>query len=94
MPLTIDGLTGSCVKVPCTFGFDSQFDRDLDNSCKAIWKRGGTGGTSVFDSSLTGDQARGNLTGNLQNKDCTTIFYNMPLSHSDTTTSGFSVIMG
>ncbi|KAI4810683.1 hypothetical protein KUCAC02_013620 [Chaenocephalus aceratus] len=83
MPLSIDGLTGSCVKVPCTFGLDSKFDGDLDDSCKAIWKRGGTGGTVVFDSSLTGVQASGNLTGNLLNKECTTIFYNMPLSHSD-----------
>ncbi|KAI9524127.1 hypothetical protein NQZ68_021089 [Dissostichus eleginoides] len=83
MPLKIDGLTGSCVKVPCTFGLESKYDGDLDNSCKAIWIRGGTGGTNVFDSSLTGDQASGNLTGNLLNKECTTIFYNMPLSHSD-----------
>ncbi|XP_033968695.1 myelin-associated glycoprotein-like isoform X1 [Trematomus bernacchii] len=88
MPRRIDGLTGSCVKVPCTFDIDSQFDVDLDNSCKAIWKRGRPFGTFVFDSSLTGDQAsrnilQGNLTGNLQNKECTTIFYNMPPSHSD-----------
>ncbi|XP_033968707.1 myelin-associated glycoprotein-like isoform X1 [Trematomus bernacchii] len=88
MPLRIDGLTGSCVKVPCTFDFDSQFDGDLDHTCKAIWIRGSTGGTFVFDSSLTGDQAsgnilQGNLTGNLQNKKCTTIFYNMQPSHSD-----------
>ncbi|XP_033968686.1 myelin-associated glycoprotein-like isoform X7 [Trematomus bernacchii] len=88
MPLRIDGLTGSCVKVPCTFNFDSTYDVNLDNSCKAIWKRGSMAGTIVFDSSLTGDQAsgnilQGNLTGNLQNKECTTIFYNMPPSHSD-----------
>lgn len=83
MPQRIDGLTGSCVKVPCTFGLDSKFDVDLDDSCKAIWIRGDTRGTVVFDSSLTGVQASGNLTGNLQNKECTTIFYNMPLSHSD-----------
>ncbi|KAJ4931027.1 hypothetical protein JOQ06_025327 [Pogonophryne albipinna] len=83
MPLSIDGLTGSCVKVPCTFDFNSKFDVDLDNSCKAIWIRGSTGGTIVFDSGLTGVQASGNLTGNLLNKECTTIFYNMPLSHSD-----------
>ncbi|KAF3839470.1 hypothetical protein F7725_018187 [Dissostichus mawsoni] len=74
MPLRIEGLTGSCVKT---------FDGDLDDSCKAIWIRGGTAGTNVFDSSLTGDQASGNLTGNLQNKECTTIFYNMPPSNSD-----------
>ncbi|XP_033968691.1 myelin-associated glycoprotein-like isoform X2 [Trematomus bernacchii] len=88
MPLRIDGLTGSCVKVPCTFNFDSTYNVNLDNSCKAIWIRGSTAGTVVFDSSLTGDQAsgnilQGNLTGNLQNKECTTIFYNMPPSHSD-----------
>ncbi|XP_033968723.1 sialoadhesin-like [Trematomus bernacchii] len=88
MPLRIDGLTGSCVKVPCTFDIDSMYDVNLDNSCKAIWIRGSTAGINVFDSSLTGDQAsgnilKGNLTGNLQNKECTTIFYNMPPSHSD-----------
>ncbi|KAJ4947733.1 hypothetical protein JOQ06_009766 [Pogonophryne albipinna] len=83
MPLRIDGLTGSCVKVPCTFDIDLQFDGDLDDSCKAIWIRRSMIGSVVFDSSLTGDQAsrnilQGNLTGNLQNKECTTIFYNMP----------------
>ncbi|KAL3059878.1 hypothetical protein OYC64_014472 [Pagothenia borchgrevinki] len=86
MPRRIDGLTGSCVKVPCTFDIDSQFDGDLDHTCKALWIS--TVGPIVFDSSLTGNQPsgnilQGNLTGNLQNKECTTIFYNMPPSHSD-----------
>ncbi|KAI4810680.1 hypothetical protein KUCAC02_013617 [Chaenocephalus aceratus] len=83
MPLKIDGLTGSCVKVPYTFSLDSTFDGDLDGFCKAIWTRGSMFRTIVFDSGLTGDQASGNLTGKLLNKECTTIFYNLQPSHSD-----------
>ncbi|KAF3839459.1 hypothetical protein F7725_018176 [Dissostichus mawsoni] len=68
MPLTIDGLTGSCVKVPCTFDFTQSTISGKRNSARKPNRE-------------------------LLNKECTTIFYNMPPPPSDTTTSGLSVIM-
>ena len=59
------------------------WDYYLDNSCKAQWFNGFRG-SQVFDSSLDRYQNlyQGELVGDLQNKNCTTIFHNLPTSRS------------
>eukprot|EP00063_Salmo_salar_P080835 XP_014055670.1 PREDICTED: B-cell receptor CD22-like [Salmo salar] len=74
MPQSIKALKGSCVRIPCSFTLGSLESVDYNpclktHSCNAIWMRGGTDKTNTVGSSPSG---------NLNQKDCTTILDNMP----------------
>ncbi|XP_040899683.1 sialic acid-binding Ig-like lectin 13 [Toxotes jaculatrix] len=82
MPQTVEALSGSCVTIPCSFDIDTKFDNDLDDTCKAIWKRK-SDNKIVFDSAEK-PGINGELRGNLKEKDCTTTLSNTVLDTSNT----------
>uniref|UniRef100_A0A6Q2XHC8 Ig-like domain-containing protein n=1 Tax=Esox lucius TaxID=8010 RepID=A0A6Q2XHC8_ESOLU len=82
MPSKIEALRGLCVVIPCSFTLSPQYESWLTASCKGIWMKRWS---QVFDSSLTGtgfNEIPGNLTGNLEHKECTTVLNDLPyLNH-------------
>uniref|UniRef100_A0A3Q3FTC7 Ig-like domain-containing protein n=1 Tax=Labrus bergylta TaxID=56723 RepID=A0A3Q3FTC7_9LABR len=74
IPKTIEVLKGSCVTIPCSFDVDDQYNVNLNNTCKALWKES-INGPVVFDSS--NPQQKGQLIGDLTKKDCTTTLNDM-----------------
>nr|XP_033496951.1 uncharacterized protein LOC117266105 [Epinephelus lanceolatus] len=75
MPQTIEVPSGSCVTIPCSFDVENKYKLQLDNTCKAQWKKDGV---TVFDSSQPQTTTNsGQLTGDLTKKDCTTTLNNI-----------------
>ena len=79
LPQSVEALSGSCVIIPCSFHLFTGYHSYLNPSCKGIWRRGWNR-VQVYDSSVTNTEntIQGNLTGNLVQKDCTTILNNFP----------------
>ncbi|XP_045900455.1 sialoadhesin-like [Micropterus dolomieu] len=81
VPQTIEVLRGSCVTIPCSFDIENNYESNLDNTCKALWKNDQD--TVVFNSSTPQqNKIKGELTGDLIKKDCTTTLNNMQPEHS------------
>ncbi|XP_056110019.1 B-cell receptor CD22-like [Rhinichthys klamathensis goyatoka] len=91
MPQTVTALTGSCVQIPCTFNISSLEDkRNKAKSIYGIWVKkkpqfADEDGFIAFNSSK--NIIRGfsdiQMTGNLSERNCTTVFYNIMMNHSD-----------
>ncbi|XP_067291317.1 myelin-associated glycoprotein [Pseudorasbora parva] len=91
MPQTVTALTGSCVQIPCSFiTTDFENKRNRTKSIYGIWLKnksqfGDSDGFIAFNSSE--NIIRGfsdiQITGNLSERNCTTVFYNIMKNHSD-----------
>ncbi|XP_041843414.1 hemicentin-2 [Melanotaenia boesemani] len=65
VPESIEVLSGSCVTIPCSFDIQIDENKNLDDTCKAIWKY-----NNQLDS--TSPKQNGQLLGELRKKNCTT----------------------
>ncbi|XP_071026822.1 myelin-associated glycoprotein-like [Oncorhynchus clarkii lewisi] len=90
MPDRLDVLTGSCVQIPCSFDIPDQH-KDTFNSTilpSGVWIKGnpylgGRPDSVIFNSSETVNRYQGKITGNMSQKNCTTVFFNVTTSYSD-----------
>ncbi|XDV47027.1 hypothetical protein PO909_016776 [Leuciscus waleckii] len=88
---TVTALTGSCVQIPCTFTISNFEDKRIKTkSMNGIWLKNipqfaNDNSFIAFNSSK--NIIRGfsdiQMTGNLSERNCTTVFYNIMMNHSD-----------
>lgn len=81
VPRNIEGLSGSCVIIPCSFTIEKEFEWNLSVGCKALWLT--VQNTLVFDSRQKTNKIKGELIGDLRKKDCTTRLDNLQPEHSN-----------
>uniref|UniRef100_A0A8C1XQZ8 Ig-like domain-containing protein n=1 Tax=Cyprinus carpio TaxID=7962 RepID=A0A8C1XQZ8_CYPCA len=86
LPIKIKALRGSCVIINCRFEINKQYNTDLTERAKGVWLKDGTdvNRNVVFNSNTSSQNffIRGNITGKLKDKDCTTVFYDLRSNHS------------
>uniref|UniRef100_A0A8C1G7L9 Si:ch211-171h4.5 n=1 Tax=Cyprinus carpio TaxID=7962 RepID=A0A8C1G7L9_CYPCA len=84
MPKKIDAISGFCVQIPCQFEIPESFKQYLNKSVEAIWKKTSIDGPNVLSSEKTVSLLKGNVIGNILDKNCTTVFHNFPDGFSET----------
>ncbi|XP_071270399.1 myelin-associated glycoprotein-like isoform X2 [Salvelinus alpinus] len=90
MPDRLDVLTGSCVQIPCSFDIPAQH-MDIFNSTirtTGVWIKenpnfGGRPYNVIFNSSKTVNRYQGKITGNMSQKNCTTVLFNVTTSYTN-----------
>ncbi|XP_048012272.1 sialic acid-binding Ig-like lectin 7 [Megalobrama amblycephala] len=82
----IEALSGSCVIIKCTFEIEDEYDKYLTESdATGLWLKYGYNVNNhlVFNSrDPKPDHFKGEITGKLHEKNCTTIFYDVSSNHN------------
>ncbi|XP_073672007.1 Schwann cell myelin protein-like [Paramisgurnus dabryanus] len=79
LPEKIEALSGSCVTINCRFNIKREYDKDLTDSAAGVWSKDKS---IVFNSSNSNLSFKGEITGKLKDKNCTTIFYKVTSDHN------------
>ncbi|XP_014880997.1 sialic acid-binding Ig-like lectin 12 [Poecilia latipinna] len=86
-PHNMEALNGSCLQIQCTYD-TKYFGYDSSKTIYGIWMKGGVNFVSnpsivIFNSSGSINKYSLNMTGNLKEKNCTTLFPDIQTSHAD-----------
>ncbi|KAM9713056.1 B-cell receptor CD22-like [Menidia menidia] len=82
-PKNLEALSGSCLQIPCSFTTD-QKTFDSRGTIYAIWMKNQRKPENVvYNSSKSENRYQMNITGNLSQKNCTTLFYHLNTSQTD-----------
>nr|XP_014015189.1 unnamed protein product [Salmo salar] len=91
MPDRLDVLTGSCVQIPCSFDIPDKHKNTFNSTIpiSGVWikespKFDGRPDNVIFNSSKTVNIYQGNITGNMSQKNCTTVFFNVTTNYTNT----------
>ncbi|XP_031652678.1 sialic acid-binding Ig-like lectin 7 isoform X1 [Oncorhynchus kisutch] len=90
MPDRLDVLAGSCVQIPCSFDIPDQH-KDKFNSTiltSGVWIKENLNfrerpDNVIFNSSKMVNRYQGEITGNISQKNCTTVFFNVTTNYTD-----------
>ncbi|KAJ8010562.1 hypothetical protein DPEC_G00076370 [Dallia pectoralis] len=88
MPTELVVLNGSCVQIPCAFNIREEHSQTFNKSKNVfgVWiKQSHIVGPDkvIFNSSKEVNIYQGNITGNMSQKNCTTVFFNVLSSYTN-----------
>ncbi|XP_027130050.1 sialic acid-binding Ig-like lectin 12 isoform X2 [Larimichthys crocea] len=88
-PKKMEALSGSCLLIPCTFRAKSEQEFDNSRETFGVWIKsdhrfGINPNNVIFNSRKTDNIYPMRITGNLREKNCTTLFSNLITSYTDT----------
>ncbi|XP_078018788.1 B-cell receptor CD22-like [Epinephelus lanceolatus] len=88
-PKNMEALSGSCLQIPCTFTSDPKEEFNSARSFFGVWIKnysnfGSNPNNVIFNSSKTVNTYPMNITGNLSERNCTTLFSSLKTNYTDT----------
>ncbi|XP_072234382.1 sialic acid-binding Ig-like lectin 13 [Leuresthes tenuis] len=86
-PKEMEALSGSCLQIPCSFATD-QTTFNIRGTIYGVWIKSDESfalnpNNVVFNSSKSANIYQMNITGNLSQKNCTTLFSDLSTTHTD-----------
>ncbi|CAI5673636.1 unnamed protein product [Oreochromis niloticus] len=88
-PTEMEALSGSCLQIPCNFSETGPIKFDSTRRVFGVWIKNHSNvftypNNEIFSSSGTVNIYPMNITGNLKEKNCTTLFSNLTTNYTDT----------